>query len=66
MKWQPIETAPRDGSRFMAFENGRESKRYECLWQNDWPQWEGWTDDWDSEPEPSHWMPLLTPPEQAP
>lgn len=61
-KWQPIGTAPRDGSRFLAFEEGRESQRYECWWQNDFGHWEGWMDDWDSEPEPTHWMPLPSAP----
>lgn len=61
-EWQDIETAPKDGTRFLAFEKSRESQRYECWWENDFGNWEGWTDDWDSEPEPTHWMPLMDPP----
>jgi hypothetical protein len=59
--WQPIETAPRDGSRFLAYEN-RDVSYYPCWWRNDYLIWEGWQDDWDSEPDPSHWQPLPPPP----
>ncbi len=61
--WQPIETAPRDGSRFLAFQRGDGDQRFECWWQDDFGIWSGWMDDWDGEPEPTHWMPLPTPPE---
>ena len=61
--WQPIETAPRDGTRFLAFERGNADYQiYECWWGEDFGNWEGWRDAWDSEPEPSHWMPLPPPP----
>lgn len=63
--WQTMDTAPRDGSRFLAYEEERESKRYECWWQEDFGHWEGWQDDWDSEVNPSHWMPLPAPPSSA-
>jgi hypothetical protein len=56
--WQTIDTAPRDGTRFMAFEKSDEYQRYECWWQNDFGHWEGWQDDWDNEPNPTHWKPL--------
>lgn len=54
--------APRDGSRFLAFEADRESRIYECWWQNDFVHWEGWQDDWDNEPNPTAWRPLPLPP----
>ena len=60
--WLPIETAPKDGSRFWAYENRTDYKHYECWWQYDFAEWEGWQDDWDSEPEPTHWMPFPEPP----
>jgi hypothetical protein len=63
--WQLIETAPRDGTRFMAFEKGDEFQRYECWWQNDFGHWEGWQNDLDNEPNPTHWKPLDPAPETA-
>lgn len=60
-EWHPIETAPKDGSRFLAYER-RDVSHYPCWWCNDFSIWEGWQDDWDSEPEPTHWMPLPEPP----
>ena len=61
--WQPIETAPRDGTRFLAFERwNADYQIYECWWGEDFGNWEGWRDAWDSEPEPTHWMPLPKPP----
>ena len=60
--WQPIETAPKDGTKFLAYEGGAENKHYECWWQDDFSNWSGWQDWWDSEPEPTHWMPLPEPP----
>lgn len=57
---------PKDGTRFLAYEGSRDCKRYECWWQNDFTEWEGWQDDWDGEPEPTHWQPLTTPPSSLP
>lgn len=57
--WQLIETAPKDGTRFLAYQGDREAPRYECWWHEDgFSHWDGWQDVWDSEPEPTHWMPL--------
>lgn len=60
--WQPIDTAPKDGSRFMAFERGDEAQFYPCWWHIEVNDWAGWQNVWDSEPEPTHWMPLPSPP----
>lgn len=60
--WQPIETAPRDGSLFLAYEAKQENEIYECWWQDDLSNWSGWQDWWDSEPEPTHWMVRPAPP----
>ena len=62
-KWQPIETAPKDGTRFLAYEPRHEYRYYECWWEDDFRDWSGWQDDFDSEPKPTHWMPLPEPPE---
>lgn len=58
--WMPIETAPKDGTRFLAYQKDR--ALCECWWQEDFSNWSGWLDDADSEPEPTHWMPLPAPP----
>lgn len=61
MSWLPIETAPKDGTLFVAYERGW------CPWTNDtdvvyWNN--GWWDSTDRETSmrPTHWMPLPTPP----
>jgi hypothetical protein len=57
--WRPIETAPRDGTPFWAFQAGRQ---FVC-WEDDHPDCGPcWFDDADSEPDPTHWMPLPAPP----
>lgn len=61
LEWQPIETAPKDGTRFWAYEKGAGPDCYECWWQNDFGHWEGWQTDWDNEPDPTHWRPAITP-----
>ena len=51
-EWQPIETAPKDGTRVLVVEDGE----YHVAW---WRQ--GWTragDDYDIAMEPTHWQPL--------
>jgi hypothetical protein len=63
--WQPIETAPKDGTIFMAFEQCSEAQRYECWWGNPFIgdtrlYWMDWA---DSEVSPTHWMPLHAAPE---
>lgn len=60
--WQPIETAPKDGTHFWAFEEASEEKQYVCWWKDDFSNWEGWTTTWDDEPNPTHWQPLPPPP----
>lgn len=64
--WRPIETAPRDGTRIMAYEPSADSKNHEIWWEDDCGgPFQGWTDDWDTEPEPTHWMPLPEPPQET-
>lgn len=60
--WQPIATAPRDGSRIiLSLYRGR---------SNVWVVEDGWNvddDTWSDDPglNPTHWMPLPEPPEGA-
>lgn len=63
MKWQPIETAPKDGTHVLTFV--REMPNPICVgWyqeDNDDGEIVGtWRDDGGS---PTHWMPLPEPPE---
>lgn len=67
MTWRPIETAPRDGGVFLAFteiemnDGTRRAKYFLCRWAGD-----AWLDpDWPCSDEPTHWMPLPTPPQRA-
>lgn len=60
MEWKPIETAPKD-ALILGFEDG--AMRL-VLWENGWVQVgatieRGWF-------EPTHWMPLPSPPEPHP
>jgi hypothetical protein len=62
--WQPIETAPRSGTRVLLFQRPRGA--FEGWWKSDFAGSEAyWTDDQDSEPAPTHWQPLLPPPASA-
>ncbi len=53
--WQSIETAPKDGTQFLAFDKG---SYFNCWWHDNGYGEQYWMDDADSEPNPSHWMPL--------
>lgn len=65
MKWQPIETAPKDETRIIL---GRWSE-----WLGSMEAWDGrwssWGDVWThkgrtNEMSPTHWMPLPEPPQE--
>jgi hypothetical protein len=64
-EWQPIETAPKDGTRILIF-GARECYGGDYISLAYWDHW--WRGDYD-EPvyvdEPTHWMPLPPPPQQA-
>ncbi|MEJ1174253.1 DUF551 domain-containing protein [Agrobacterium sp. CMT1] len=53
--WQPIESAPRDGTQFLAFEI---DGYFNCWWHDNGYGEQYWMDEADSEPNPTHWMPL--------
>ena len=64
-EWQPIETAPRDGTVIWCYE------KYGLGWPHaikfaSYDEWQGWiyADEMmcDYVPEPTHWMPLPAPP----
>lgn len=56
--WQPIETAPRDGTRVLVWD-GKHGGHYVARYDED-DLWE-WGNDLCGSLEPTHWMPL--PPE---
>ena len=65
MEWQPIETAPKDGTRFIAW--GPNLAVAECEWREAWAHYDaGWYRS-NQHPvvEPTHWQPLPSPPVNA-
>lgn len=57
MEWQPIETAPRDGTWILVYVNGTVTNAFFYLGH--------WDDgDYFSRMEPTHWMPLPEPPDE--
>lgn len=65
-EWQPIETAPKDGTRVLLHKDGHQVV---AAWSNTWSDMlRSSTDDWwigQSLPfrDPTHWMMLPEPPE---
>lgn len=68
MEWQPIETAPKDGTRVFVFANGRLTEAWFCSETGLWPHDEPYSE--EGEPcnvgMPTHWMPLPKAPNQTP
>ena len=69
MNWQPIETAPKDGTQILAFCPDEEPTCVVVEWLSD-DHWSGWvfTDEVLSDispegPNPTNWMPLPSPPD---
>ena len=73
MDWQPIETAPKDGTEFQAWvTHGRDQKGFwepKCRYSEHgafemWGRVDYDCDGWDTYPghTPTHWMPLPAPP----
>jgi hypothetical protein len=65
-QWQPIETAPRDGSRFLVWEKHYGIRIGRCKERADHDDWLSYMDAFDGSskggPRATHWMPLPTPP----
>lgn len=58
MEWQPIETAPKDGTRILTYRQGYvENMAVAWSYELGWHPVFG--DIW---PNPTHWMPLPSPP----
>jgi hypothetical protein len=59
--WQPIETAPTDGTVIDLYVDWAESRELDCHW--DGTRWVNWGRDgfespgWEEVHQPSHWMP---------
>lgn len=66
--WQPIETAPKDGTRFLgANDEGISITSWSDMWNGTWTDEASTTDDghgWYGHDNwiPTHWMPLPEPP----
>jgi hypothetical protein len=66
MAWQPIETAPKDGTEVLLWIKGDEESPRKGRWEerldlrrgHKWCVAYGWCED-----TPTHWMPLPEPPE---
>jgi len=66
-QWQPIETAPKDGSRVILAWGGKSMSGFFLDNSNSPMPWAGWrTESMVPMPagQPSHWMPLPAPPHQ--
>lgn len=67
--WQPIETAPRDGTRILAW-IPCDDEKHEIMWMdvsiNGWDRWHyagGWIPAFCQQP--THWQPLPGPPKEG-
>jgi hypothetical protein len=59
VEWQPIETAPKDGTRILLFRQDYEETIAVCYYSENWNFWKivlgnFWAN-------PTHWMPLPPP-----
>lgn len=63
-EWQPIETAPKDGSHILAW---RDSGVHLMRWREQVQRWDEWhVGIKHLTIQPTHWMPLPAPPDHAP
>lgn len=67
MQWQPIETAPKDGTRLLAYWppvfGGDNAGCATTWWVVTSSGLFGWESPWEyADREPTHWMPLPEPP----
>lgn len=72
MNWQPIDTAPKDGTWLLLFRPGKEGNRIaEARWRGNWMdkgsyEWGGNSWCYPENSQPTHWMPLPPPPKEQP
>jgi len=65
MKWQPIETAPKDGTRYLIFQPyGGGFDIYEACYVGGYESGNVWFSKGRDVYNPTHWMPLPPPPEE--
>lgn len=70
-EWQPIETAPKDGSLFLGIARAGLRNQWisQCKWVGPDKRYPTAKLDWfmgvDGWPQPSHWMPLPKPPSDS-
>lgn len=73
--WQPIETAPKDGTRVLLFTDELTPPTIQAQWRPYEAHFDGageWVDVWNNDPietnsgpiKPTHWRPLPAPPQQ--
>lgn len=64
MNWQPLETAPKDGTFVLMYRNGTVDT---ARWYDDWmfgrSAWGNGSWSYPDHALPSHWMPLPEPPQ---
>lgn len=68
--WQPIETAPKDGTSVLIWPVWSDGKPQQARWRHTGKHWQGW-EDWQGyrlPGTPTHWRQLSAPPkpENAP
>lgn len=64
--WQPIETAPKDGTRILIFvPDDDDGDCFKVAYYGGHPKQRGWLARgfWGADDVPSHWQPLPLPPE---
>ncbi|WP_179954011.1 DUF551 domain-containing protein [Denitrobaculum tricleocarpae] len=63
-EWQPIETAPKDGTWVLGFQRRSAPQDTIQVWTFSYSEnlWINAADSNDFDEQPSHWMPLPTPP----
>jgi hypothetical protein len=57
MEWQPIKTAPKDGTKILTYQ---EWASYTISYFD--PKWGNWVGASSARYDPTHWMPLPKPP----
>jgi hypothetical protein len=61
-QWQPIETAPKDGTWVLVWSYSRVAVSFFCEKENEWcSDWQDYQEHYNNE-SPTHWMPLPAPP----